>query len=112
MISKQHRLRLKKDFEKVIREGQRQESSLFKFIYRKNNLGYVRFAVMVSKKTEKLATRRNKIKRQMRYVLSEALPDVKTKNCDLIIIVRKPALAQKLSIIKENILNAIHDLFI
>lgn len=50
----------------LFRRGRKINSPLFSCFFIKNDLGYVRLAVTVSKKNEKKATKRNKVRRQIR----------------------------------------------
>jgi ribonuclease P protein component len=77
MLSKENRLKRKKDFERVFKEGQGfKEDFLFLKIV-KNNLKTSRFGFMVSKNFSKKATLRNKIKRRLRELVRINLVKVK-----------------------------------
>ena len=77
MLPKQNRLKKKKDFERVFKQGKgiKRDFLLFKFV--KNDLGASRFGFVVSQKISKKVTVRNKIKRRLRAVLREELPKIK-----------------------------------
>jgi len=77
MLPKQNRLKKKKDFERVFKQGKgiKRNFLLFKFI--KNDLGVSRFGFVVSQKISKKVTVRNKIKRRLRMVLRGELPKIK-----------------------------------
>ena len=64
MLKKINRLKKKKDFEKVLREGKgfKEDFLLFKTI--KNNLKVSRFGFIISQKVSKKAVVRNKLKRK------------------------------------------------
>lgn len=53
-----------------------------------NNLEFPRFAIIVSKKIDKKAVGRNKIKRQIRSFIKNLLADIK-KGKDVLIIVKR-----------------------
>lgn len=56
-----------------------------------NNLAYNRFAFVVSKKIDKRATVRNRIKRQIRFCIEQVLEQLEP-GYDMLIIIRKEAL--------------------
>lgn len=57
------------DFERVIKEGERTQNSLFRIVCAKNQGSVARFGIVVSKKTAKRATRRNAMRRRISEVL-------------------------------------------
>ncbi len=66
MLSKENRLKNKKDFDKIFKKGKGfKQDFLFIKIF-KNDLDASRFGFIVSKKISKKAVARNKIKRKMR----------------------------------------------
>lgn len=78
MLPKQNRLRKKKDFEKVLKEGRWITNSLLFLKWTFNNLKVSRFGFVVSKKISKKSTLRNKIKRRLREIIRRELPKIKT----------------------------------
>ncbi|MCK4781867.1 ribonuclease P protein component [Candidatus Parcubacteria bacterium] len=66
MLSKENRLRNKKDFDRIFKKGKgfKQDFLFLKLI--KNNLETNRFGFIVSQKISKKAVIRNKIKRRLR----------------------------------------------
>ncbi|MDP1538407.1 MAG: ribonuclease P protein component [bacterium] len=69
MLSKNHRIRKKKDIEKIFKEGKnfREDSLVLKTV--KNDLNACRFGFIVSQKISKKANIRNKIKRRLREIV-------------------------------------------
>lgn len=102
MLPKENRLTKKKDFEKVLKKGRgfRQKALFLKII--ENNLPQSRFGVIVSKKTEKKAVGRNKIKRQIRDIVWKNINNAK-KGYDLVLIaqpeIKEKSFKEKLLII-------------
>jgi ribonuclease P protein component len=88
MLPKEHRLRLFKDFKKVLGKGVGlKESGLYvKFV--DNNLLKTRVAVVVSKKQYKKAAQRNKIKRKIREIIRKNLPQIK-EGKDIVVVIFK-----------------------
>ena len=94
MLPKENRLKKKKDFEKLFKEGKSFSEKFLVLKINKNNLNNNRFGFIVSKKISKKAVTRNKIKRQLREIVRKeinnyqkgfdvaviALPDIESKN--------------------------------
>ena len=85
MLPEINRLKNKKDFEKVFKEGEGFKEDFLILKLLSNNLKGSRFGIIVSKKISKKATLRNKIKRQVRELIRLRLPKIK-KGKDLILI--------------------------
>jgi ribonuclease P protein component len=64
-LRREERLRRKKDFEVIAKEGVRRHTKNFVIISRKNDQGFSRMAAVVSKRLGK-AVERNRVKRLMR----------------------------------------------
>ena len=63
----------KKEFKEVQEKGRTLRSNFLILKFAKNNLGFFRLSCVVSKKIEKKATRRNKIKRRLRESIRKAI---------------------------------------
>ena len=86
MLPKENRLKKKKDFEKVFREGQGfKEDFLFLKVV-KNNLKLNRFGLLVGKNFSSKATLRNKFRRKLSEIIRLKMPKFK-KNFDAILII-------------------------
>lgn len=83
----QERIRKKKDFLLLYKEGKRYKGKYFNLIYFPNNLSCSRMAVIVSKKIGK-AVNRNKIKRWMRELFRKNKALLK-EHLDILIIPKK-----------------------
>lgn len=84
---RQERLRLKRDFDRVFREGLSLQSGLFTVIYLKNGLDFNRIAIVVRKRLGK-AHDRNRIKRWVRESYRQMKPEL-PKGYDIVVIPRK-----------------------
>ncbi|MGL4647237.1 MAG: ribonuclease P protein component [Mycoplasmoidaceae bacterium] len=84
-MNKNHKLN-KVLFNVVFHEGKISYSPNFIIKFKKNPNGK-RIGISVSKKNFKKSTLRNKIKRQVRSILNQVLPQI--QNFDLIIIIKK-----------------------
>lgn len=78
MLPKKNRLQKKKDFERIFAQGKgfRQDLLFLKAV--KNDLGILRFGIVVSKKISKSAVKRNKIKRRLREIIRLQLQNYPT----------------------------------
>jgi len=105
MLSKENRLKKKKDFGKVLKLGKgfKQKALLLKTA--KNDLPQTRFGFIVSKRTAKKATDRNKIKRQMREIVRKNIGNIK-KGYDVVVIawpdIKERNFKEKSAIIEET----------
>ena len=86
MLPKANRLKKKKDFEKVFKQGKGFEEDFLYLKVFKNNLELTRFGFVVSKKFSPKAIERNKIRRRLGELIKVKLPKIK-KGIDGIIIV-------------------------
>ncbi len=69
MLSKNNRLRKRKDFKKVYKFGKKFKENGLILLILANNLPFSRFAFVFPKKEEKLAVKRNKKKRQISEIV-------------------------------------------
>jgi ribonuclease P protein component len=78
MLLKKNRLTQEKQIKKVLQSGKPFLTKFFNFKVIKNDLPETRFCIIISKKVSKLATKRNRIKRQVSEVIRLNLPNIKT----------------------------------
>lgn len=81
------RLRLKRDFDRVFREGVSLQNELFTVVYARNGLDFNRIAIVVRKKLGK-AHDRNRIKRWVRESYRIMKHEI-AKGYDIVVIPRK-----------------------
>jgi len=93
VLPKQNRLKKKKDFERVFKEGQGFKEDFLFLKIRKNKLKNSRFGFVVSKNFAKKSTLRNKIKRRLRELVRINLAKIK-KGVDGV-LVANPGLETK-----------------
>jgi len=83
MLPKKNRLDLKKDFSGIKRKGKLHQGKFFDFLFQKSTADFCQpaFAFIVSKKIDKRATKRNRVKRLLREAvrsfLSQIQPGIK-----------------------------------
>lgn len=85
MLPDKNRLKKKKDFEKVFKEGKGFKEDPLILKVKKNKSKKLRFGFVVSRKVSKKAVVRNKIKRRLREVIKERIKKI-NGNFDIIII--------------------------
>lgn len=88
-MKKQNRLKKNEDFQKVIKQKKSVACPTLVIYHSKNELGYPRVGISVSKRLGGAVTR-NKIKRQLRMIVSTSI-DYQL-GIDYIVIVRNPFL--------------------
>ncbi len=88
MLPYKNRLLKEKDFEKVFKNGKGFKQDFLYLKLLENELPETRFGIVISKKVCKKAVTRNKIKRRIRHLIKQTLPDIK-KGKDVILIVLK-----------------------
>ena len=85
MLPNKYRLKNKKDFEKVFKKGKsfKEDFLILKIV--PNNSNQIRFGFIISQKTSKKATLRNKLKRRISEILRLKIEKMK-KGIDAILI--------------------------
>lgn len=78
MLPKTHRLRLKKDFDRIFKRGKFISHKFFTAGFAANDLPVSRMTVVVAKKVSKSAVIRNSVKRKATEVLRLNLVKIKT----------------------------------
>ena len=105
MISKKYRVsRLK--IEPIIKKGKETQSSLFLIRYITNNRNFDRFAVIISKKINKLAVKRNLLRRQLfESIRDQYKENLKKQHFDIVLIPKKIIINKTFQDIKEDVKN-------
>jgi ribonuclease P protein component len=103
MIAQKNRLK-KEDFEPIFKEGEKFSNKFFNIRIRGNNLGYCRFAVIVSNKISKKAVVRNKIRRRLKAIFLLNLDNF-NQDFDILVTALPAIIELNFSEIKENFLN-------
>ncbi|MCD6271040.1 ribonuclease P protein component [bacterium] len=102
MLPKKHRLKKKKEFERVFKEGKAAKKDLLFIRFLKNNLETTRFGFIVSKKISKKAVVRNKVKRRLREAAREMLPKIKP-GYDIVVVAQRGIEKLNFFQIKDNL---------
>lgn len=88
MLPKINRIKKKKDFEIISKNGKNIKSNLFILKVLPNNFGISRFAFVISQKVSKKAVVRNKIRRRLSKVIEKKIKEIKP-GIDIVFIVLK-----------------------
>jgi len=90
MLPRENRLKKKKDFENVFKQGRGFKEDFLFLEFAKNNLETTRFGFVVGRKVSKKATTRNRVKRKLRELTAGVLGSIE-KGFDLAIVAEKGA---------------------
>lgn len=108
-MKRQYRLKKKQEFQDVIKNGKKIATDLFVIYYKEyDEINNSEVGISVSKKIEKLAVNRNKIKRQIKSFLKKYDYSKKYK---IVIIVRKKYTyknIKEIELLKESLLKTIN----
>jgi ribonuclease P protein component len=107
-LSPQERIRNKKEFSHLYKNGSRYRGKYFNLIYTSSDLSFSRMAVVISKKVGN-AAKRNKIKRQMR-TLFRRNKDLLESSFDILIIAKKEILEASWLLLQEDYFAALRSI--
>ena len=99
-----NRIKKNVEFNKVIEEGQLVKSDSLTLYFLKNSLGFTRIGISIPKKSGK-AVVRNKMKRQIRAIISKDIP--LDKSFDYILVARKQYDVSKFEKTRSDLINLI-----
>jgi ribonuclease P protein component len=99
-LSPQERIRNKKEFTHLYKNGRRYRGKYFNLIYISSDLSFSRMAVVISRKVGN-AVKRNKIKRQVR-TLFRRNKDLLKSSFDIVIIAKKEILEASWRMLQED----------
>ncbi len=88
-LKKLGRLQKRPDFLRVQNKGEKWVSHGLILQVMPNDLGQMRVGFTVSKKVDKSAVKRNRIKRRLRAVAADILPLYARSSCDYVLVGRK-----------------------
>jgi ribonuclease P protein component len=104
MISKDQRLRTKKDFSRLFKIGRIFHSVGISLKIAKNNLPIIRFGFVISAKVTKKATKRNKIRRRLRSIVGKNLMNIKN-GYDVAFLGRKEVLELSFKELEQSVVH-------
>ena len=103
MFSKKYRLSVK-EFDEVLNKGKSFSSHFFDLKILRNNLGFVRIGVAVSKKLGKASSQRNYYKRVLRNLLKLSLSSVAVEY-DIVLIAKANIKNRKFQELEKDAIN-------
>lgn len=106
MLPKQHRLLRDKDFQKIWKRGRSFYTKILGFKILENGRAVSRFGIVVGTKVSKLATMRNRLKRQIREIIQEKINQI-APGYDLVISALPSASGKKYEELKNDILSGL-----
>lgn len=104
MLPKNHRLRLKNDFDRLFKEGKFAGQAFLTLGYSKNQLNISRLAIIAGKKVSKKAVTRNSIRRKISEIIRLNLMNIKT-GFDMVFIAKPEIKGKKYKEIETVILS-------
>lgn len=102
MLSSNHRLLKQKDFDYVHKKGRQIRGPMFNLKYVQSSLKVSRFGVVVGRKSEKLATKRNTVKRKVREIIRNLIDSVKP-GFDVVVFIKKQAVDKDSKELKKEL---------
>lgn len=102
MLARELRVRKRQDFDSVYKKGKSFSCKYLKIYVLSTDLPKQRCGFSISKKVSKKAVERNKLKRQISFILKEELKILKN-NVDLVFVVRNSILDLPFNEIKFNV---------
>ncbi|MCX6735272.1 MAG: ribonuclease P protein component [Candidatus Peregrinibacteria bacterium] len=91
----------------ILKKGESYTSKFFIVRYKPNREGFCRFRIIISKKVDPKAVKRNHLRRQGYEGIRLNLPEVTTSGLDMILIVKKNALKASYQSIEDDLKNNI-----
>ena len=112
VLKRNKRIGRRDNIEDIKENGQTIDGRLLIIRVRKNDLDYNRYAVNVSKKMEKSAVKRNRVRRQIQEVirLNEKSDTITQKSLDIVIFARKSLMKLKYSEIETTLIETLKTL--
>jgi ribonuclease P protein component len=98
-LGRSRRLRKGPEFERVFKEGAATGGALLLVRHVPSELGYLRWGFAVGKKAAPRATRRNRLKRQLKAAVQSLEPD---GSADIIVIARPAAVGEGFEALRKE----------
>lgn len=102
MLARELRLRKRQDFDSVYKKGKSYSCKYLKVYVLNTDLPRQRYGFSISKKVSKKAVERNKLKRQLSFVIREELKSLKN-GTDVIFVIRNVILDLSFNDMKNNV---------
>jgi len=102
MLKKKNRITSSVAFKEIFTKGKTKENGCLKIIFKKNNLDYSRYGIIVKAQNSKSAVQRNTLKRRIRNILRNSLL-IFPKGFDIVILTKKDSLNMNSPKLKESL---------
>ena len=102
MLKKKNRITSSIAFKEIFTKGNVKENERFKIIFKRNDLDYSRYGIIVSAKNSKSAVQRNALRRRIRNILRNSLL-VFSKGFDVVIITKRDCSNMNFPKLKESL---------
>ncbi len=106
MFSQEHRLRHEKDIKALFSRGKSAFGLTMAVKFKPNHLDVNRFAIVIGVKVAKRAVVRNRLRRQIRGILSSYIAEM-TSGFDVAILPKKGAIGKKSSELERELLDTL-----
>ncbi|MBR2659660.1 ribonuclease P protein component [Candidatus Saccharibacteria bacterium] len=103
MLSKKYRFHSRGGVRYTYAHGKTIRTPKFSLVYNDNSRGFQRFAVVVSKKVEKSAVGRNRIRRRIYEAIRAELPAYDKKRDHIFIVYNRDAISMDFSELRASI---------
>ena len=102
MLKKKNRIISSVAFKEIFTKGDAKENECFRIFFKKNDLDYPRYGIVVGVKNSKSAVQRNVLKRRVRNILRNSL-SVFSKGFDVVVITKKDCMNMNFLELKESL---------
>lgn len=106
MLAKENRIRLNKEFDRVFKSGQSFYGKTIGLRVAANSLLSSRFGIMLGLKVSKRAVIRNRLRRQIRAIISQEMKLIK-EGYDIVFIVLPAIIDQDFLVIEKIVKNSL-----
>ena len=103
MLNSKYRFHSRGGVRYTYQKGKTIRTPILSLVYNHNDHGFQRFAVVVSKKVEKSAVGRNRIRRRIYEAIRLELPEYKTKNDNIFVVYSKSLMTLPFEEIRKEI---------
>jgi ribonuclease P protein component len=104
MLSQAHRLKKKKDFDRIFKRGKGLREGFLFVKAVQNGLAESRFGFVVGQNVSKKASARNYLKRKLRALIRERLPKI-SRGLDIVIVAPGAVSKENMAILEKTIDN-------
>lgn len=111
MIKKKFCLKGEKNFQRLFKQGEKVFNPFLGIYKLDNNLTFNRFAIIVSLKVDKHSTKRNLLKRRIKYIIKKEMDNFKS-GFDILIITNPKTIGLSYKELRKNLLKLFHQAYL